>query len=352
VPKTYRLELGGPRPRLLLGAESHEGPRKEGGVRYLSTIFTARSSRWYASVRAIGLSQGKDSPSLRWNLDFNKHAPYGAPALFDSGSAALRVGSVVYSRLLSAMPNGCQRAKTGGTRCPCTAASIQDEFPTISISFEALRTFRVLGLDSGDDTIVCIPPHAYVSYDRDSHCHVAIVDGGPRHIMFGYEAVVLGVPFFRSAAVVLDVERRALALGPALSAGPGAAASPSEASSQGPHEWSPDVASVAQPLTAQEICSCADPKNWWSTGKRFSPRRVMVVLVGAAAVGAYIFISHSPSRTAERLRTLANNLAGGPEAGSSGLGGAPGAGAVAAGRRQGAVQDRPFVQMSGRGGPE
>lgn len=94
---------------------------------------------------------------------------------------------------------------------------------------------------------------------KDS-CEVAIVNGGePRaqslrclvccgsrhHTMFGMEAMVLGLPFFRAAGVLFDGKNRVVGI---------------------------------QPCDAQV---CGDPKNWWSTGRRFSPKRVVV----AAASG-------------------------------------------------------------------
>lgn len=344
VPKTYRLELGGPRPRFVLGDESVEGPRAEGGVRYLASTFTAVQPHWFVSVRAIGLSQGKESPFLQWNLDFNLGLPNGSPTLLDSGTDTIQVGSQVYQQLLLSMP-GCQ-AEKWGTTCDCKPATISTDFPSISISFEASSAFRIVGLDSGADVIACIPPEAYIAYDdKLKRCVVAIVDGGPRHKMFRYEAMVLGMPFFRSMAVILDVEHRRVGLGQALtpvSSAPGAGGSAI--------------------IGMQEQCSCADPKNWWSTGRRFSPKRVVVVLVGTALFCAYVFVAHSPSAAAQQLRNLANGAWEGVQGacgGALGVGGAslggnpPNNGAAASGSRHDAPgADRPFIQMAGRGGPE
>lgn len=338
VAKTYLLELGGPKPRLNLGSASSEGPRVEGGFRFLSTTFTSRRSFWYVSVRAIGLSFGKDSPFLQWNRDFNAGLRFGAPALLDSGSAAIHIGSAVYLELIGSLPGGCQR-ETWGTTCPCDPNTIGSVFPSISISFEASTAFRIVGLDSGADVIACMPPEAYVSFDEGlKRCNIAIVDGGPRHKMFTYEAIVLGVPFFRSVSVFLDVEQRRVGIGAPLTVGP------------------PEPT-----IAVQDKCLCADPKNWWSTGKRFSPKRVVVVIVGVALLGVYIFVAHSPSRTAEGLRNLAESLweslrnscdrLFGGSAGGQSLGGAANTGAASGDQRHG-TSDRPFIQMAGRGGPE
>jgi len=344
VPKTYRLELGGSRPRFVLGDEAVEGPRAEGGVRYLASTFTAVQPHWYVSVRAIGLSQGKESPFLQWNLDFNLGLPNGSPTLLDSGTDTIQVGSAVYQQLLLSMP-GCT-AEKWGTTCDCEPATISTDFPSISISFEASSAFRIAGLDSGADVIACIPPEAYIKYDdKKKKCVVAIVDGGPRHKMFRYEAMVLGMPFFRSIAVFFDVERRRVGLGTALT----------------PVSSSPAVGGSVI-VGMQEQCSCADPKNWWSTGKRFSPKRVVVVLVGTALFCAYVFVAHSPSATAQHLKSLANGAwegvsgacGGALGIGSTSPGGsAPNGGAAASGSRHEAPgADRPFIQMAGRGGPE
>lgn len=343
VPKTYRLELGGPRPRFVLGDEAVEGPRAEGGVRFLASTFTALQPNWYVSVRAIGLSQGKESPFLQWNLDFNLGLPNGSPTLLDSGTDTIQVGSQVYQQLLLSMP-GCQ-AEKWGTTCECKPQTISTDFPSISISFEASSAFRIVGLDSGADVIACIPPEAYIAYDdKLKRCVAAIVDGGPRHKMFRYEAMVLGMPFFRSMAVILDVEHRRVGLGAALT--------PVSSSGVG----------GSTIIGMQEKCSCADPKNWWSTGKRFSPKRVVVVLVGTALFCAYVFVAHSPSATAQQLRNLANGAwegvqgACGGALGGTALGGGPpngGANVASGGSRHDAPgADRPFIQMAGRGGPE
>jgi len=343
VPKTLRLELGGPRPRFVLGDEAVEGPRAEGGFRFLSSTFTALQPKWYVSVRAIGLSQGKESPFLQWNLDFNLGLPNGSPTLLDSGTDTIQVGSQVYQQLLLSMPS-CQ-AERWGTTCDCKPGTISTDFPSISISFEASSAFRIIGLDSGADVIACIPPEAYITYDdKLKRCLVAIVDGGPRHKMFRYEAMVLGMPFFRSMAVVLDVENRRVGLGAPLT----------------PVSISPVGGGSTIIGMQEQTCSCADPKNWWSTGKRFSPKRVVVVLVGTALFCAYVFVAHSPSPTAQQIRNLANGAweqvcGGALGAGSTSLGGGPpnGAANVASGSRHDAPgADRPFIQMAGRGGPE
>eukprot|EP00913_Durusdinium_trenchii_P032379 g30316.t1 len=55
---------------------------------------------------------------------------------------------------------------------------------------------------------------------------------------------------------------------------------------------------------------CSDPKNWWSTGRRFSPKRVVVALMIVTMISSYVFVGFSQSRTAERLRALLESLLG------------------------------------------
>lgn len=310
-------------------------------------------------MRAIGLSFGKESPYIyRWSQDFNgAMMPFGAPAHLDSSSVALKLGTVVYTHLVTALPGSCQR-EAEGTSCSCTPSSIQEDFPSISISFETIDAFRVLGLDSGADTIVCIPPENYATYNpKTKRCNVAILDAGPRHVKWGYEQLVLGVPFFRSVAVVLDVQEGRVGIGPQLAAGPIAETDSSDAQpSRG--EWS-DSIDASIPATPDAIglvqdCKCADPKNWWATGKRFSPRRVIVVLAGVAALGAYIYIAHSPSDTAESIRNFADNLCGGGGSSVNVHGAEPGNrdGLMGGSGPQRHHDDGMFVQMANRGGPE
>ena len=79
---------------------------------------------------------------------------------------------------------------------------------------QTLATFRILGLDSGADMIVCMPPSAYVRKGKGDSCEVAIVNGGEHHTMFGMEAMVLGLPFLRSAGVVFDGQNRVVGIQP------------------------------------------------------------------------------------------------------------------------------------------
>eukprot|EP00439_Symbiodinium_sp_Y106_P053938 s221_g7.t1 len=250
VPRTFRLELGLDRPRLLVGVEGSEsslsGPSK---TTLLGSTLTQQMPNWYMSMRAIGLSYGKDGPSLRMSFDFNSEFPFGAAALLDSGATAIRVGTGIWERLMLGMPDGCRQTDDKAIGCPCEA-----ELPMISISLESMATFRILGLDSGADTILCIPPSAYVSRSKEKKdwCELAIVNAGERHQVQGVEAVVLGLPFFRSAHVLFDASKRVIGVEPAL------------------RPAAPEVSGSEAP------CACADPKNWWWTGKRFSPKRVVV----------------------------------------------------------------------------
>jgi len=276
VPRTYRFELGHASPQLWLGVPSMESSRDE--VTFLGPTLTRLPvSNWYVSLRAIGLSYGKESPSLRMSFDFNSELPFGAAALLDSGAGAIRVGAGIWERIMLGMPSGCKQDDGGAIGCPC-----QEELPTISMSLETMATFRILGLDSGADIIVCVPPTAYVtrSSSRADWCELAIVNAGEHHTMFGMEAVVLGLPFFRSASLVFDTVNRVVGVEPLL-----------------------DASSAGQAV-------CSDPKNWWSTGRRFSPKRVVVALMIVTMIGSYVFVGFSQSRTAERLRALLDSVLG------------------------------------------
>merc|ERR1712232_854240 len=81
------------------------------------------------------------------------------------------------------------------------------------------------GLDPGADAIVCIPPEAFVKYsEATKRCIVEVLSPEPKGTLSqrvaydspGREAIVLGMPFFRSVSVVLDLEREAVGLGPSL----------------------------------------------------------------------------------------------------------------------------------------
>merc|ERR1712151_240211 len=111
-----------------------------------------------------------------------------------------------------------------------------------------------------------------------------------------------------------------------------------------------DDSTVAGKEQDTDCCSCADPKNWWSTGKRLSPKRVVVVLVGVTILAAYIFIAHSPSRIAEGIRNLLDSICGGGPNASSGqtAGFGPGGGSTAADLHRRPPLDRPFRQMGSR----
>ncbi|OLP79915.1 hypothetical protein AK812_SmicGene39742 [Symbiodinium microadriaticum] len=286
VPRTFRLELGLDRPRLLVGVEGSEsslsGPSK---TTLLGSTLTRLMPNWYMSMRAIGLSYGKDSPSLRMSFDFNSEFAFGAAALLDSGATAIRVGTGIFERIVLGMPDGCRQTDDKAIGCPCEREA---DLPMISISLETMATFRILGLDSGADTILCIPPSAYVSRSKEKKdwCELAIINAGQRHQVLGVEAVVLGLPFFRSAHVLFDASKRVIGVEPA---------------------WRPATPDVSG---SEAPCACADPKNWWQTGKRFSPKRVVVALIIVCMISSYVFVGFSQSRTAERIRGLLESVLG------------------------------------------
>lgn len=280
VPKTYRLDLGRPSPQLWLGVPSSESSRSESSqTTFLPTLTRLPVANWYVSMRAIGLSYGKESPSLRMSFDFNYAFPFGAAALLDSGAGAIRVGAGIWERIMLGMPNGC-RQDAGAIGCPCKD---KEELPTLSMSLETVAAFYVLGLDSGADIIVCVPPSAYVtkSQTKSDWCELAIVNGGEHHTIFDMEAVVLGLPFFRSVSVTFDAANRVVGVEP-----------------------------VADASSLGQAAVCSDPKNWWSTGRRFSPKRVIVALMIVTMIGSYVFVGFSQSRTAERMRALLESILG------------------------------------------
>lgn len=296
-----------------------------------------------------------------WNLDFNKFSLEGAPARLDTGSRAIRVCHYVFQHLLANMGDGSCKEAEDGIDCPCNPSAIEATFPWISISFETHNNVRFLGFDTGRDTRVCIPPSAYVTPSSQAgRCSLAIVDAGVYQRFFGLEGIVLGVPFFKAVSVGVDVGRQLVGIGGPLSAPPGAAAADTETEMSAPGEMAvpgeteageavavPQGVGMGATPGAQAACLCADPKNWWQTGHRFSATRCAVVLFGTAMTLAYVFVAHSPS--AEGLRSQLDGLMGshGPSPLS---GGAPNRGA----NEPRPTPDRPFVQMTGGpyGGPE
>lgn len=339
VPKTFLLSFGAPTPHMAIGEDFREGSRVRGGVRFLAQTFTRRSDQWYTSMRAIGLSMGR---RLFWNFDFNQLSSTGAPALFDSGFDGIRLGHVLFEHVLSTLlDGGCEVTQTQTIICPCDPSNIEATFPSLSLSFEAAKNMRILGLDAGADVRVCIPPGNYVFPSKlQGRCDVLIHDGGREHKSFGLEAVVLGMPLFRSVTVVLDRGTQMLGVGAAAMDTAGSYGyNPVPASTEA--DGGEGGASYASSYEASEICECADPKNWWQTGHRFSPWRVVVVLAAVALVMAYVHIGFSPSPSAENLRNSLGALMGGPTPPQ------PESAAQNQPRRPG--PDRPFMQMAGAG---
>jgi len=269
---------------LLIGPELREDGAQ--AVRFLSAPYASQTSLWYGSIRAIGFkAEAANSFLTPWRslqIDFNQMLPMGAAARFDSGAAAIRVGTAVFQAIRQAMPSSCE--PSGGPdnphpslECPCPEERDLEDFPTITLSFEASGNFHILGLDMGAEHMTCIPPSAYVVRVGET-CKVAIVDGGAHHAAFGNEAVVLGVPFFRAMDVGYDARSRQVAIAAMDSDG-------------GPQ------------------CVCSDPKNWLIPGKRLSGRRVFLSLGMVAAMAVYVFLVHSPSPVADQLRMRLGGLA-------------------------------------------
>lgn len=300
VPRTYTIMMGGAAPRLVLGGEQGEGPRGRGGYRFLSNVFTARSPQWYVSMRAIGLSMGDTSAYSLWTHDFNSVLPSGLPALLDSAATGIHLSTGLYMHIVSSLPYDCEQQDDGTTVCECTEGKIAADFPSISISFESASTIRFLGLDSGDEVRVCIPPTNYVRYNQSAKkCRVDFIDTGRHRSLYGFETVVLGAPFFRSTAVFLDVERRRAGLG-ALDTAASRTGGSGGGSPDG--EWHHSDGMALLSGGSDMFCSCADPKSWWNSGHRFSPKRVVVCLIGVSLLAAYIWIGYSTHQTAQWIR--------------------------------------------------
>merc|ERR1712129_155842 len=82
------------------------------------------------------------------------------------------------------------------------------------------------------------------------------------------------------------------------------------APSGGNGQWhQPQAASLGTSVSTAtpDPCPCADPRNWWSTGKRFSLRRVIVCLVLVALIAAYTFFGYSQSPIAQQARQHADH---------------------------------------------
>jgi len=334
VPQTFFLSLGGPTPRMVIGADLENGPDAS-GLTFLADVFTRRSNLWYTSLRAIGFSMapkadaGSGSGHLVWNLDFNQFMVEGAPARLDSGSKSIRVGHLIFERFIANLGDGrCRVNEEMGIDCPCNPAAIDEEFPWISLSFETFENARVLGLDMGSDMRVCIPPSAYVTPSGGiGTCRLAIVNAGLYQKFFGLEGVVLGVPFFKSVAVGMDLGRRRLALGPSLVSG-----------------FAPVGGATSGDTSQTQVpCPCADPKNWWNSGHRFSANRCSLVLFGTVVTLVYIFLVHSPIADGMRAQLGIGDSPAMP---------LPGMTTELPNRaaNRGPEPDRPFVQMPG--GPE
>lgn len=341
VPKTFFLSFTGSQPRMVVGADLDRGADAV-DLKILSDSFTRSSELWYAPIRAIGFSL---SGTLVWNLDFNQFAwgGYGVPARLDTGTDSIVVSHVLFEQFRNSLVDGqCVQNSKQGMDCPCSPSEIDTIFPWISISFETADTHRFLGFDSGADTRTCIPPSAYVKASgRAGMCSLAIVDGGPYQRFFGREGIVLGVPFFRAVSVGVDVDRHRISIKnvPVLQASVPVDA---QTSLSGESSFQVSNGAVSTSMLG-ELCPCADPKNWWQVGHRFSLWRVVAVLVGTSLLLSYVFIGYSPS--AEGMRNQLEQLLGSPSPATTSN--AP--------ARQQQETNEPFVQMTGQGqwsGPE
>uniref|UniRef100_A0A7S0ZNI0 Peptidase A1 domain-containing protein n=1 Tax=Noctiluca scintillans TaxID=2966 RepID=A0A7S0ZNI0_NOCSC len=302
VQRTYRLEFGAENPQIVIGDSL------EAGVRRLASPWPDQTDLWYVAVRAISFTGGSGRD---WNWDFNDMFAYGAPALMDSGSAGIRLSHTLFERAKMAMPRECVSTVLGNLECACPDGVDKAGFPTLSISFESFDNSRYLGLDTGSDHIVCVTPSSYVTQQSKSPvCSVAIIDGGEneKNVLGGVEAIVLGVPVFKATTVTFDWNARVIGVGPhpkslfdvEADGAPQQLTRTEWPSTEGGYE-----AATVVPVKAQtpEKCPCADPKNWWHTGKRLSPPRIALVLAVAFSISVYVFVAHSPN--AEWIRELA-----------------------------------------------
>jgi hypothetical protein len=350
---------------MVVGADLDHGPDK---VRFLADFFTRRSDMWYTSLRAMGYSMpaaeagssagslfGDDkSGAVVWSYDFNQWSLDGAPVRLDSGSRDIRVNHYIFERLMANMGDGRCRVNTEqAMECPCDPSTIASDFPWISLSFETYDNFRILGFDIGRDTRVCIPPSAYVfpsAVGEAGMCRLAIVDAGVYQKFFGLEGIVLGAPFFQSVTVGMDLDRHRLALGAPLYLGSlpamsGGGVATGEAVQFEGSQSAAGMGTSSGSSSEKVHCACADPKNWWNTGRRYSPIRVVLVLVGTAATLLYVFVVHSD--TAAGVRSQLDALTGGALAASPTPGNQGNQPAAPAARQNAGGPDRPFVEMTG-----
>mmetsp|Transcript_43648 Transcript_43648/g.100702 ORF Transcript_43648/g.100702 Transcript_43648/m.100702 type:complete len:540 (+) Transcript_43648:66-1685(+) len=256
---------------------------------------------WFVVVRAFGVSSPQSSSGSaeilggsKGSIDFNSRYAQGVPALLDSGSSTITVPSRVFQAIKSVLPTeyDCDspdsvRKVIECSRCP-EPAKLDTSFPSISISFETADNIRLLGLDFGSDMVVCIPPRVFVTHLEGGQCRLAFFNGEEPG-----EQLVLGVPFFRAVDIVFDTSDHSV--------------------------WftRSNGAQLIKDGESFRECTCADPKNWFNTGQRFSSRRVTVVLTLACCVYICIHITYSDSADGIRRQVLGMQSGGNAVGGSA-----------------------------------
>jgi len=277
----FSVELSSSKPRVVFGEDAISRPTT--AIRIVDTDETG-SGRWYVALRAMGLSNPGSSPSIigRGSRDFNENSPGGIRAALDTGVASIRLPDTVFQVIFSSLPRQYEctiplEVKPKTIECgKCPEPDMLDKaFPSLSFSFETADNVRFMGLDMGSELRVCIPPRVYVTSDSlgKGRCTLAIQSSQSSD-----EALTLGVPFFRA----IDIQFRA----------------------DGPSgrgiSFIPD--SEGQRLQDGQPCLCADPKNWFQTGQRFSMWRVVTVLTFVACLASYVYIGFADS--ADTLRQI------------------------------------------------
>mmetsp|Transcript_19695 Transcript_19695/g.35643 ORF Transcript_19695/g.35643 Transcript_19695/m.35643 type:complete len:543 (-) Transcript_19695:53-1681(-) len=242
---------------------------------------------WYVLVRAIGVSSPQSSSSSpeiigsKGSIDFNSLYPLGTTALLDSGSSSITVSSRIFQAIKNALPSKYKCDTPNEVRkviecksCP-EPDKLDTEFPSISISFETADNIRLFGLDFGSDMLICLPPRVFVTPMDGGQCMLNFLDGSE-----GLAEIVLGVPFFRAVDVVFDTAEHSL--------------------------WftRSNGAQLIKDGPSTAKCNCADPKNWFNTGQRFSSGRVTVVLTLACFIYLCIYIGYSDSADGIRRQVL------------------------------------------------
>lgn len=206
---SLQIKAHGEHPEVIL----NDAGQISSNLRFSADTYTSQSSKWYGSLRAMGLSvSGTQSV---WNFDFNHLDSFGAAALLDTGSAAIRVGSDVFRSLVASLPD-CKTEKNVGTHCACgekeKASWGGAVFPSLSLSFEAHGNWRMFGFDAGNSFVVCVPPEAYVQRGSNGRCRLLIADAGYPFRVFDHDGVVIGMPVLSAVDSAWDVKRRLVGL--------------------------------------------------------------------------------------------------------------------------------------------